>query len=176
MLLSLLVQTLLLPGVPMPAQYLEVQRNWRVDESGAPMLSTERRKAFAVEVADGVRRKRNLESGLILEEAVGAAQGFGHLLGTHELRVSVVGGYLHLVAEPKEGGARRYEFVFCEGGLARQVVEVVGVEKSLGVGSRIVTKYEAGRMVEVEVDFLTVVAGERYRGLQRTRIEVVEGS
>lgn len=172
MFLTLLVQTLLLPGAPMPAQYLEVQRNWRLDGNGAPVLETERRKAFAVEVSDGVRRKRNLESGAILEEAVGGSSGFLGLLGTHELRMEVHGECLLLLAEAKGGAARRHEFVFDRGGVVRHTAELLVGERGLGAGSKIVTRYEEGRVAEVEVEFVTVVAGAEYRGLQRTSYEL----
>lgn len=171
MFLTLLVQTLLLPGAPMPAQYVEVQRNWRVDESGSPLLSTERRKAFAVEVVNGVRRKRNLESGAILEEVVGVSQGFSQLLGTHELRVETHGDCLLLVAEGREGATRRHEFVFDGSGLVRHTAELVAAEKGLGAGSKIVTRYGEGRLTEIEVEFSTEVAGAPYRGLQRTSFQ-----
>ncbi len=176
MFLTLLVQTLLLPGAPMPAQYLEVQRNWRLDGKGAPVLATERRKAFAVEVVEGVRRKRNLESGAILEEAVGGTPGFLGLMATHELRVEVHEECLLLVAEAKGGSARRHEFVFDVGGVVRHTAELLVGDKGLGAGSKIVTRYKAGRMAEIEVEFRTVVAGAEYRGLQRTRFVVAAGS
>jgi hypothetical protein len=46
----------------------------------------------------------------------------------------------------------------------------------LGAGSRIVTRYEGGRVAEIEVEFRTVVAGAEYRGLQRTNFVVAAGS
>jgi hypothetical protein len=168
MLLTLLVQTLLLPPAPMPAQYLEVQRNWRLDESGQPMPSSEKRKSFAVELGDGLRRKRNLESGAIQEETLPRSNGFLHLARTHNLRFHVNGDCLRLIATPGEGESRRHEFTWQDGALTRHVAELVSPEKTLHTGTQIATRYKDGTLFEIEIDFHTSVAGAPYHGLQRT--------
>lgn len=171
MLLTLLVQTLLLPGAPLPTQYLEVQRNWRLDEQGAPLLSTERTKAFAVEVESGLRRKRNLENGSISEEALPVTAGFLDLARTHQLCLVVDADSIRLLATPQDAHSRRHEFVLSAGGQLRHTSELRQDEKSLRSGTRITTRSEGGRLVEIEVDFYTLVAGAPYRGLQKIRFE-----
>ncbi len=172
MLLTLLVQTLLLPQAPMPAQYLEVQRNWRVDENGAPLLSTEKRKTFAVELSDGQRRKRNLESGAIVEEPLAKSTGFQHLAQSHTLQIEIEGGCLRLIATPRANGTRRHEFHWRDGTLSSHRAELIAPERALGAGTSIRTLYENGSVAEVDIDFQTVVAGTRYRGRQRTTFHI----
>jgi hypothetical protein len=154
----------------MPSHYLEVQRNWRVDAEGVKLLSTERRKAWAVEVAEGVRRRRNLETGSIVEERMAPARNPMDLVRSHRLRVEASAGSVVLHAEPRDGKGRRHQFVAAGEGREHRY-ELLDAEGSLEAGSRVRSFFGEAGLERIEIEFRTVLGGLEVRGRQETTIE-----